>query len=134
MPLPSKPPAGSVKLTKNALTSGGDSVAFVSVADAEVIAFDQPAEDAVLERQRVVERLRREGVDADDDAVGGDTNKNGATNGGANWWRGIIFNATSDASSLNHLNLRYAGESSFGAFEIVDADNGDRAGGADLAA
>ena len=48
-----------VGLTKNALTSGGDSVAFVSVADAELIAFDQPAEAAVLERERVVERLRR---------------------------------------------------------------------------
>jgi hypothetical protein len=33
-----------VGLTKNALTSGGESVAFVSVADAELIAFDQPAE------------------------------------------------------------------------------------------
>jgi len=48
-----------VGLTKNALTSGGDSVAFVSVADAELIAFDQPPEAALLERQRVVERLRR---------------------------------------------------------------------------
>ncbi len=48
-----------VGLTRNALTSGGDSVAFMSVADAELIAFDQPAEAAVLERQRVVERLRR---------------------------------------------------------------------------
>ncbi|HEY6562315.1 MAG TPA: ABC transporter permease [Polyangiaceae bacterium] len=48
-----------VGLTKNALTSGGESVAFVSVADAELIAFDQPAEASVLERQRVVERLRR---------------------------------------------------------------------------
>lgn len=48
-----------VGLTRNALTSGGESVAFVSVADAELIAFDQPAEAAVLERQRVVERLRR---------------------------------------------------------------------------
>jgi len=48
-----------VGLTKNALTSGGESVAFVSVADAELIAFDQPAEAAMLERQRVVERLRR---------------------------------------------------------------------------
>lgn len=48
-----------VGLTKNALTSGGDSVAFVSVADAELIALDQPAEAAVLERQRIVERLRR---------------------------------------------------------------------------
>jgi putative ABC transport system permease protein len=48
-----------VGLTKNALTSGGESVAFVSVADAELIAFDQPPEAALLERQRVVERLRR---------------------------------------------------------------------------
>ncbi|MCU0655268.1 MAG: ABC transporter permease [Polyangiaceae bacterium] len=48
-----------VGLTKNALTSGGESVAFVSVADAELIAFDQPAEAAMLERERVVERLRR---------------------------------------------------------------------------
>jgi putative ABC transport system permease protein len=48
-----------VGLTKNALTSGGDSVAFVSVADAQLIAFDQPAEATMLERQRVVERLRR---------------------------------------------------------------------------
>lgn len=48
-----------VGLTKNALTSGGDSVAFLSVADAELVAFDQPAEATVLERVRVVERLRR---------------------------------------------------------------------------
>ncbi|MBK6812818.1 MAG: ABC transporter permease [Sandaracinaceae bacterium] len=47
-----------VGLTSNALTSGGESVAFVSVADAELIAFDQPAEAAMLERQRVVARLR----------------------------------------------------------------------------
>jgi len=45
--------------TKNALTSGGDSVAFMSVADAQLIALDQPAEALLLERQRVVERLRR---------------------------------------------------------------------------
>lgn len=48
-----------VGLTKNALTSGGESVAFVSVSDAELIAFDQPPEAALLERQRVAERLRR---------------------------------------------------------------------------
>jgi putative ABC transport system permease protein len=47
-----------VGLTQNALTSGGDSVAFMSVADAQLIALDQPAEAAVLERQRVVARLR----------------------------------------------------------------------------
>jgi putative ABC transport system permease protein len=48
-----------VGLTKNALTSGGDSVAFLSVADAQLVAFDQPPEATVLERERVVERLRR---------------------------------------------------------------------------
>jgi putative ABC transport system permease protein len=48
-----------VGLTKNALTSGGDSVAFMSVSDAQLVAFDQPAEATVLERERVVERLRR---------------------------------------------------------------------------
>lgn len=48
-----------VGLTRNALTSGGDSVAFVSVADAQLIALDQPPEATVLERQRVVGRLRR---------------------------------------------------------------------------
>jgi putative ABC transport system permease protein len=48
-----------VGLTKNALTSGGDSVAFMSVADTQLVAYDQPAEATVLERQRVVERLRR---------------------------------------------------------------------------
>jgi putative ABC transport system permease protein len=36
----------------------GDSVAFMNVADAQLIALDQPAKAAVLERQRVVERLR----------------------------------------------------------------------------
>jgi putative ABC transport system permease protein len=48
-----------VGLTKNALTSGGDSVAFMTVADAQLIAFEQPSEATVLERARVVERLRR---------------------------------------------------------------------------
>lgn len=48
-----------VGLTRNALTSGGDSVAFLSAADAQLVAFDQPPEATVLERQRVLERLRR---------------------------------------------------------------------------
>ncbi len=48
-----------VGLTKNALTSGGDSVAFVTLSDAQLIALDQPSEATVLERERVVERLRR---------------------------------------------------------------------------
>lgn len=48
-----------VGLTKNALTSGGDSVAFMSVADTHLVALDQPPEAQLLERQRVLERLRR---------------------------------------------------------------------------
>jgi putative ABC transport system permease protein len=48
-----------VGLTKNALTSGGDSVAFMSVADTQLVAFDQVPEAAILERQRVLERFRR---------------------------------------------------------------------------
>lgn len=47
-----------VGLTKNALTSGGDSVAFMTASDAQLVALDQPSEATVLERQRVVERLR----------------------------------------------------------------------------
>lgn len=48
-----------VGLTKNALTSGGDSVAFLTVSDAQQIAYDQPPEATMLERQRVVARLRK---------------------------------------------------------------------------
>ena len=48
-----------VGLTKNALTSGGDSVAFMTVADTQLVALDQPSEATVLERQRFLERLRR---------------------------------------------------------------------------
>jgi putative ABC transport system permease protein len=48
-----------VGLTRNALTSGGDSVAFMTVGDTQLVAFDQSPEATVLERQRVVERLRR---------------------------------------------------------------------------
>lgn len=47
-----------VGLTRNALTSGGDSVAFMTVADAQLVAYDQPPEATILERARVVDRLR----------------------------------------------------------------------------
>jgi len=48
-----------VGLTKNALTYGGDSVAFMTVADTQLVALDQPPEATLLERQRALERLRR---------------------------------------------------------------------------
>ena len=46
-------------MTRNALTSGGDSVAFLTAADSQLVAFDQPSEAIMLERQRVLARLRR---------------------------------------------------------------------------
>lgn len=48
-----------VGLTRNALTSGGDSVAFLTVNDAQQVAYDQPPEATMLERERVVARLRK---------------------------------------------------------------------------
>ncbi len=48
-----------VGLTRNAVTSGGDSVAFMTVADTQLVALEQPAEAMMLERMRVLERLRR---------------------------------------------------------------------------
>jgi len=47
-----------VGLTRNALTSGGDSVAFLTLADSLLVAADQPPEALALERQRVAERIR----------------------------------------------------------------------------
>lgn len=46
-----------VGITAHAVTASGDSVAFLSIADALSIALDQSAEAGVLERARVVERL-----------------------------------------------------------------------------
>jgi putative ABC transport system permease protein len=48
-----------VGTTEHAVTAGGDSVAFMSVADTQLVAFDQPAEATVLERARVTDRLRQ---------------------------------------------------------------------------
>jgi len=48
-----------VGLTKNALTSSGDAVVFVSLADSQLISSDLPAEAILTERSRVLERLRK---------------------------------------------------------------------------
>jgi len=48
-----------VGLTRNALTSGGDSVAFLTLADSQLVALDQPPEAIRLERERFLDRLRR---------------------------------------------------------------------------
>lgn len=46
-----------VGLTRNALTSSGDAVAFLSIADAQLIEHDVPPEAQLLERSRAKDRL-----------------------------------------------------------------------------
>lgn len=49
-------------------------------------------------------------TDQRDDAAGGDTNGDGsATAPAAGWWRGIEFEATASASSVQHAVIRYGG-------------------------
>ncbi len=48
-----------VGLTRNALTSGGEAVAFMSVADTQLVANETPNEAIQTERQRTLARLRR---------------------------------------------------------------------------
>jgi putative ABC transport system permease protein len=47
-----------VGLTRGALTSGGEPVAFLTLADAQLVALDLPAETHELERWRVLDALR----------------------------------------------------------------------------
>jgi putative ABC transport system permease protein len=48
-----------VGLTRNALTSGGDAVAFMSAVDTQLVANELPDEAVQTERQRSLDRLRR---------------------------------------------------------------------------
>jgi putative ABC transport system permease protein len=47
-----------VGLTRNALTSGGEAVAFLSVRDAQLVGNELPDEAVQIERQRTLDRLR----------------------------------------------------------------------------
>lgn len=51
-------PMRIVGLTRNALTTGGDAVAFLPLADWQLVANDAPNEAIQTERQRTLERLR----------------------------------------------------------------------------
>jgi putative ABC transport system permease protein len=48
-----------VGLTRNALTSSGDAVAFMSLADSQLVATDEPPDAIRTERARALDRLRR---------------------------------------------------------------------------
>ena len=55
---------------------------------------------------------------ADDTRGGGDTNKDGPSTGTPGDWRGIVFNANSGASVLNHCDVVFAGNSAFFGLQI----------------
>ena len=57
-----------------------------------------------------------------DDDFGGDTNGNGPSSGTPGTWRGLLFNADSDASVVAGARVRYWGYSSTDAFELTNAD------------
>ncbi|MCC7013125.1 MAG: hypothetical protein IT454_11225 [Planctomycetes bacterium] len=57
-------------------------------------------------------------TDIRDDSAGGDTNANGASSGGAGWWYGLLMNDGSDASTLAHFEVRYAGYGYYGGLHM----------------
>jgi hypothetical protein len=58
-----------------------------------------------------------------DDGAGGDTNGNGnASAPGADQWYGVVFNGGSDASVLEHLEVRCTGAGFYAAIALDDAD------------
>jgi len=61
-------------------------------------------------------------TDFRDDSAGGDANGDGPSSGSPGWWYGIFFEPTSDASSLDFFEVRYAGYGGYAALEITDSD------------
>lgn len=57
-----------------------------------------------------------------DDDYAGDTNGDGASTGAPGDWQGLIFQAGSDASLLEHTVVRYAGEDSYPGIDLLDTD------------
>jgi hypothetical protein len=57
-----------------------------------------------------------------DDSAGGDTNQNGPSVGAPGQWQKVRFLGTSDASSLRHLEVRFAGGVGWGGIEIEGSD------------
>lgn len=61
-------------------------------------------------------------TDDADDTAGGDTNNNGPSVGSSASWRGLTFSSTADQSSMNYLEVRYAGSSFVPGFSLVGCD------------
>ena len=52
----------------------------------------------------------------------GDTGGDGSTSGAPGDWRGMLFNPDSDASVLDHVEVRFAGFASWAGIGLGDAD------------
>lgn len=59
---------------------------------------------------------------ANDDTFGGDSTGNGPSSGTAGAWTGLNFQSSSDASTLTHTRIRFAGQMSLAAVTLVNAD------------
>ena len=57
-----------------------------------------------------------------DDAFGGDTNTNGPSTSSPGYWRGILLEPGSDASSLTYARVRFGGQSFFPGIRINDSN------------
>jgi hypothetical protein len=57
-----------------------------------------------------------------DDSAGGDTGGNGPSVGARGQWTRLLFNATSGASEIRHLEVRFAGGGGWSGVEIMGAD------------
>ncbi len=61
-------------------------------------------------------------TEIDDDDHGGDSANDGPTVGTPGQWRGLSFRTGSDASLLDHVIVRFSGQSSFAGIEILGSN------------
>lgn len=61
-------------------------------------------------------------TDLRDDSAGGDTNGGGASSGAAGWWWGLGFEPGSDASTLDHFEVRYSGYGGWGGLHLSSSN------------
>ncbi|MCR9243516.1 MAG: right-handed parallel beta-helix repeat-containing protein [bacterium] len=61
-------------------------------------------------------------TDSGDDSIGGDSDNNGPSVGNPGKWFYLRCNGTSDASTLDYTEIRFAGRSDFSAVDLYTAD------------